>query len=209
MMNLMKLKEAQSFSKHCARSEDINRGWLIAIPIFHLTRRTSILTKLNTILNNFEEYLGVFSLIFTSVLVFIQVVMRYLFNYSIYWSEEVARYIIIWFIFIGSSIAVREKAHATVDLLINYLPQVYKRLFSILAALVSVIFCLLIIISSWKTIGNVVEYGSVTPSLGIPMYIPYLAIPVGSTLMLIRFVQVMWDNIKQLHIPEEAGKEGN
>lgn len=164
--------------------------------------------RINLFLNHVEECLGVFSLLFTSILVFIQVVMRYFFNYSLFWSEEVARYIIIWFIFIGSSIAVREKAHAVVDALVTFLPSMLKRVFSIFASLIAIIFCVFIIYSGWLNIANVIQYQSVTPSLGIPLYIPYLAIPVGSALMLIRLSQLIWDDLKHLRTLDIEG-EGN
>lgn len=147
--------------------------------------------KLEKVIDHLEEYFGFFSLIFASLLIFVQVVLRYVFNYSLYWSEEVARYLIIWFIFIGSSIAVREKAHATVDLLLVYLPPLFKRILSILGSVIAIIFFVLIIQSGIQTIENVMQFNNVTPALGIPMYIPYLAIPVGSTLMILRFIQLI------------------
>jgi C4-dicarboxylate transporter, DctQ subunit len=154
------------------------------------------LQKINHILNYFEEYVGVASLIFTSLLVFVQVVLRYVFNYSLSWSEEVARYLIVWFVFIGSSIAVREKAHATMDALVTYLPKKGKKIFSMMANLISIVFCVFLIWSGSGIVTSVIEFGSVTPSTGLPMFIPYLAIPVGASLMTIRFLQLFVQDIK-------------
>jgi C4-dicarboxylate transporter, DctQ subunit len=154
------------------------------------------LQKINHILNYFEEYVGVTSLIFTSLLVFVQVVLRYIFNYSLSWSEEIARYLIVWFVFIGSSIAVREKAHATMDALVTYLPVKGKKIFSIIANLISIVFCVFLIWSGSGIVTSVIEFGSVTPSTGLPMFIPYLAIPVGASLMAIRFLQLLVQDIK-------------
>lgn len=151
------------------------------------------------ILNYIEEYIAVFLLIFTSFLVFTQVVLRFGFNYSLYWGDEVARYLIIWFIFIGSSIAVREKAHATVDLLVAYLNERLRLLVGIIAYIVSTVFCVLLIIASKDAIENVMTFDSITPALGIPMYIPYLAIPVGAALMLLRFIQAICENAIKLY----------
>lgn len=158
--------------------------------------------RANRFLNHFEEYLGVASLIFTSLLIFFQVVLRYMFNYSLSWSEEGARYLIVWFIFIGSSIAVREKAHATVDALVTILPERWKGVFSIVANILSITFCVILIWSSSIMVSNVIEFGSVTPAMGIPMYLPYLAIPVGAALMLIRFVQLLVDDIKRIRLSD-------
>ncbi|HWO97549.1 MAG TPA: TRAP transporter small permease [Bacillus sp. (in: firmicutes)] len=157
--------------------------------------------KLNHLLNYLEEYVGVISLLFTSLIVFVQVVLRYVFNYSLSWSEEAARYLIVWFVFIGSSIAVREKAHATMDALVTYLPEKGKRIFSLLANVIAVIFCVVLIWSGSAIVSNVMAFGSVTPAIGMPMFIPYLALPVGAGLMLIRFLQLVVHDIKTFNSP--------
>lgn len=154
--------------------------------------------KLNHFIDHIEEYFTVFSLIAASLIVFVQVVLRYLFNTSLIWSEEIARYLIIWVILVGSSIAVREKAHASVDVVVSFLPSLPKKIFSIIINLIGVIFCIALIWSGSVTVSNVIEYGNVTPSLGIPMAIPYLALPVGGLLMLYRFLQLLIDDFKNL-----------
>lgn len=154
--------------------------------------------KFNHVLNYLEEYVGVISLIFTSLLVFVQVVLRYVFHYSFSWAEEVARYLIVWFVFIGSSIAVREKAHATMDAVVAYLPEMGKRIFSLLANLIAIGFCVVLIWSGSRMISGVLEFGTVAPSTGMPLYIPYMAVPVGAGLMLIRFVQLFIQDTRKL-----------
>lgn len=166
---------------------------------------------MNKVLDHLEEYFGFASLISASLLVFVQVVLRYVFNYSLYWSEEVARYLIIWFIFIGGSIAVREKAHAAVDIVGMYLSPVFKRLLSILASVIAIIFFIFLIISGIQTVHNVIVFSNVTPALGIPMYIPYLSIPVGSALMVYRFLQILWSDLKLIKSDSNKNvhEEGN
>ncbi|SNS10493.1 C4-dicarboxylate transporter, DctQ subunit [Anaerovirgula multivorans] len=165
------------------------------------------MNKLNHVLNHIEEYIASSLLIFTSFLVFVQVVFRYQFNYSIYWSEEVARYLIVWFIFIGSSIAVREKAHVSVDAVVTYLPSWLKKIFAILASLISIAFSIMIIIAGWGMIENAMKFNAVSPSMGLPLLYPYLAIPVGSFLMMIRFLQELWINVRDF-ISSSAEKRG-
>lgn len=159
--------------------------------------------KLDKFVSYLEEYFAVTSLLIASLIVFIQVILRYMFNISLVWSEEVARYVIIWFILVGSSIAVREKAHATVDAVVTFLPPFGKRLFSILANLTGIIFCVILIWSGSLTVSTVIEYGNVTPAVGIPMAIPYLALPVGGALMLFRFIQLLIKDFKNFDANDE------
>lgn len=162
------------------------------------------LRKVNKVLNNLEEYLAVATLFFTSLLVFTQALLRYVFHASLYWSDEVARYAIIWFVFIGASIAVREKAHATVDAITILLPAKLQKACSILANLLGLTFCVIVILSGSDAVSNVLNFGSVTPSLGISMAIPYLALPVGASLMFIRFAQLIIHDIRTFHSNHET-----
>ena len=171
---------------------------------FAQEKRRINLKKIDKSVSNLEEYFAVTSLLIASLLVFVQVVLRYMFNISLVWSEEVARYVIIWFILVGSSIAVREKAHATVDAVVILLPPVGKRIFSILANLTGIIFCVILIWSGSITVSTVIEYGNVTPAVGIPMAIPYLAIPVGGALMLFRFIQLLVKDFKNFNVDDKA-----
>ncbi|WP_163580824.1 TRAP transporter small permease [Gracilibacillus saliphilus] len=165
------------------------------------------MSKVNQFINHIEEGIAVISMIMASILIFIQVVLRYLFNYSLIWSEETARFLIIWLVLIGSSIAVREKGHATVDALVTFLPPAGKKVFSVFANLAGIVFCLILIWTGVEMVSSVVELGNVTPALGVPMAIPYLSIPVGGGLMLFRFLQMLFIDVKRSYSDEEEHPE--
>ena len=69
--------------------------------------------------NNFEERLLIGSLFFNVLLIFSQILMRTIFNYSLSWTEELSRYIFIWQTWLGTSIALKYKQHIRVEILIN------------------------------------------------------------------------------------------
>ena len=75
-------------------------------------RQMAFLRFLN---KRFEELILVPSLVFTVILVFSQVVMRYVFQSSLYWSEELARYLFVWQTWLGASLAVREASHIRIE----------------------------------------------------------------------------------------------
>ncbi|QGH36014.1 TRAP transporter small permease subunit [Gracilibacillus salitolerans] len=161
----------------------------------------------NQAVNHIEEGFAVVSMIIASILIFVQVVLRYLFNFSLIWSEEAARFLIIWLILVGSSIAVREKGHATVDALVAFLPPAGKKLFSVFANLAGIAFCLILIWAGSEMVSSVVELGNVTPALGVPMAIPYLSVPVGGGLMLFRFLQLLFTDVKRSYSEDEGQPE--
>ena len=73
--------------------------------------KKSILSRIGNIYNNLEEYLLVVSLVINVLLVFLQVIMRTVFKNSLTWSEELSRYIFIWQIWLGASIAWEQVLH--------------------------------------------------------------------------------------------------
>ena len=68
-------------------------------------------------LNKGATYLLILLTITISLLIFAQVICRYVFNYSLYWSEELGRYTLIWITFLGASVGFKRKAHVGVDFL--------------------------------------------------------------------------------------------
>ena len=69
--------------------------------------------------NKFEEIVLVSSLVLNVIIIFMQVIMRYFFNTSLTWSEELSRYIFIWQVWLGSSIAFVDNQHIRVDLIFS------------------------------------------------------------------------------------------
>lgn len=149
----------------------------------------------------FEETIPAYLIIFASLLVFTEAFLRYVFGHSFIWAEELARYLIICFIFFGSSYAVRKGSHATVDVVVTYLPGTLQRMFNLVAYLLSLAFTLLISYVGFNLVAKIKVIGNVTPAMAIPMYLPYLIIPIGSLMMSIRYVQQIF---KTLRKTEEA-----
>ena len=77
--------------------------------------------------DKFEEYLLIGTLVFNVLLIFSQILMRTIFNYSLSWTEELSRYIFIWQTWLGTSIALKYKQHIRVEILINFLKKIKNK----------------------------------------------------------------------------------
>jgi TRAP-type transport system small permease protein len=99
------------------------------------------------------------------VLVFTNVVMRYLFNSGIATSEELSRWLLVWLTFLGAIVALREHAHLGVDSLIRALPPLGRRICFILSYVLMLYANGLLLIGSWKQ--AVLTYGDTAPASGI------------------------------------------
>jgi TRAP-type transport system small permease protein len=121
-----------------------------------------------------------------AVLVFANVVSRYLLNYSINWVEELTRYMMIWVGFLGSGLVLRYGAHIAVDLFQDLLPV---RAAQALRAAIVAILVATFAAMSWLGVRYVTfAWDQETPVLNWNTGAVYLAVPIGSVLMLVHLL---------------------
>ena len=140
-------------------------------------------------LGKVEEAFCAASLLATALVLFVNVVLRYVFSASTSWAEELIRYLMIWITFIGGSVCVRRGAHIRMDFLLGMMPERYAGALTLLVYLIAAGFCAALCWYSCRLVKFTVELEQTSPAMGIPMWIPYLAMPMGSALMALRFVQ--------------------
>lgn len=148
-----------------------------------------------------ENSIAVISMTTVSLLVFGNVVSRYGFNYTPIWSEELSRFLVVWSIFIGVSIGVRKNQHIGVDAIIRFLPHKLKLASEVFLNLIGVVVIALLVYTSIDFIKETIEFEQVSPAMRIPMYIPYIAMPVGLSLSIVHFIHNI---IKLFTIPDQA-----
>ena len=144
-------------------------------------------------MKTFDKYLTqamnvviVVSLALMVVMVFSNVVLRYVFNSGITASEELARFCFLWLIFVGSVVAMKERAHLGVDTLISRLPRGGKIAFVLISNALMLWVCYLFFVGSWRQ--TVVGWGTLKPATGIPMAFHYatgLVMSIGIGVILI------------------------
>jgi TRAP-type C4-dicarboxylate transport system permease small subunit len=115
------------------------------------------------------------------VIVFGQVVLRYLTYQPLAWTEEVARYFFVWLSLLGAVVAARRGQHFAVDTLQNSLSPRFARGVTIAIHFVEAAFYTVLTVAGAMTVLFV--HGQRSPTLDLPMSLPYLAIPVGAFLM--------------------------
>lgn len=123
-----------------------------------------------------------------AVLVFTNVVARYALNFSIVWVEEITRYMMVWVGFLGSGLVLRLGAHIAVDTFQDKLPAAGARAARrVIVLLLGVTFAAM----TWLGIRYVgFAWDQTTPILQWRMAYVYLAIPIGSALMLLHLALI-------------------
>lgn len=116
-----------------------------------------------------------------TVLVGAQIAGRFLFGYSLFWSDELARFLLIWIAFLGMSVGVRRGAHPSVDSVVRCLPSAWNPAASLAATACCLLFFLVMV--GYGTLLVLRTWGQHSPSLGLRMGVPYLAVPTAGALM--------------------------
>lgn len=109
-----------------------------------------------------------------------QVVFRYGLGNSIIWSEEFARFALIWSAFLGASVAYRRGEHVGVTLLLDRLPGSLARLLASVTHLITIAFAALVAWEGWHLTMRVFDRGEVANAIRVEIAWIYLAVPIGA-----------------------------
>lgn len=149
--------------------------------------KTGIFLK---ILDNLESYICRTLLALFVLLLFAQIVSREIFQQSLSWSEELAVYMFVWFVFFGASYAARLSAHNRVTFHFKWLPPKVAVGMEALADLIWIAFNCYFIYLSYDFVFNKMNLFWKSQTLGVPMKYIYLILPIAFSLMTIRIIQV-------------------
>ncbi len=144
--------------------------------------------RLSRMLDRAENAVLVWTILGLALIGFIQVVSRYLFNYSFTWYEELGRFLAVFVAFLGAAIGVKTGSHFSMDLAVSHLVRPWQEILRASVAFFSSLFFLVIAWYAWKTILRLHGFGNTSPAMGIPMYLAYLPIPIFSLVIAARYL---------------------
>lgn len=151
--------------------------------------------RFEKVLSKIEENIIFILLVGMLLSVFAGFVSRYILNSPLSWSEELARYLMIWATFIAVSYGVKTGAHITLDVLVVYLNDKANKLLRAISYIISIIYCIVVIFIGIPFVNNLINTGQTSPAMQFPMYIVYASIVVGSILMTIRYLILFYQDI--------------
>ena len=122
------------------------------------------------------------------VTIFAQVISRYCFHYTPEWSEELARYLFVYVVFLGSALIMGESGHLAVE----FLPTYYKgtlfgKFLQVVALVCGYIFVAILFTQGCTMVDKM--HSQISPGLGLSMSYVYAVIPVSSVLMFLYLVR--------------------
>jgi len=147
---------------------------------------------LDRVLTVIEETIIVVGLGAATLLMFANVVARYVFDTGFPWVLETVQYLFAWVVLVGSAHGVKAGVHLGIDLVVTRFSPENQRRIALLGVALCLGFAVTVLVLSIEYTLRIYEWGDLTLDLQIPQWIPYVAIPTGLSLMTIRFLQSGW-----------------
>lgn len=140
-------------------------------------------------------------LIIMTVTVLLQVFFRFVIKNSLPWSEELARYIMIWLVMLSAGLAFDQNSHIGVDFIVDYITNPgFKKVVKVFSYFLIGLFCVFIISWGYRLADSVSVQKS--PAMRISMFWPYLSIPVGGIIFMVQTIKLSLSTL----LGEEGGE---
>ncbi len=149
------------------------------------------MNKLDHLFDKLEEYICFVTLALMSLAVLCQIVNRSFLGRPFPYGEELARYMMVWATMFGTSAGVKIGAHVGVDALVLAIRPKYRVVVTFLTSIAALLFFVFVGYLSIEITLGIQETGQVSPALQMPMWLAYLALPLGFALCLFRQYQLV------------------
>ena len=151
--------------------------------------------KTLNIIRRAVRYLVIIFFIYMVLAVFYQVLGRYIFNYKLGAAAETATFAQIWMILLASGIAMRKNMHVGVDILLRKLNTKTQKIIITASTIIIMIFLIMVLKGSVQLI--MVGTQSTSPAISVPMWIPYLSVPIGVFYIMLELMILTFKRLKQ------------
>jgi len=145
-----------------------------------LARYTALLS---TLLDRYITRVVTGLLFLLALLLSLGVFYRYVLNDSIYWSNEVARYLMVYIVFFGATMAHRHRAHIRIDLILEHLSSANRQRLERVIALLFLGFWIVILSGSIKLLPMFMLQKTAT--LNLPFALPFAALPLSALIWIL------------------------
>lgn len=124
-----------------------------------------------------------------AVLVFANVIARYVFNHSLAFSDEMSTYLFVLMSFMGTAIAARRRAHLGLSIVTDRVSPRARKIINIVMYLIAALFCLLIVIFGVQMVLSQYRLGQETAAMQWPEWIYGSFVPIGAAFSMVAFLE--------------------
>ena len=117
-----------------------------------------------------------------TVIVALGVFFRFVLNNSLAWTEEVAKFVMVWLAFIGAPVVLKEGGHIAIDFIPSRLPHALGHALLMLIQMIVMVVLAVLVYQGWALAWNALP--QVAATVEVSLFYIFLAVPIGSALML-------------------------
>lgn len=155
-------------------------------------------------LHKFEESVLSILLVAMTILVFTEVIARFVFNHGISWAQELTLIINSWMVLLGASYCIREKAHIGVEFLVEKLKGKAARIAAITALSACLLYAAIYLYGAAVYVWEDYQIGIELDDMPVQTWIPASVLVIGFALVGVRFVAafhqvLVHNNLQVLH----------
>jgi len=147
------------------------------------------------IINRAEEAIICILLVMTTLLVFVDVVMRFGFNTGFMWSQELTLHMSAWMVLFGASYGLKVGSHIGMDAFVKLFPSTGRRILTAIAASLALVYCGLIFYGSWIYLEKMHLIGIELEDMPIPAWLAHSLLLFGFLFLMIRLLIILWSVI--------------
>lgn len=160
------------------------------------------------IANRLEEGAISLLLVAMTLLVFVEVILRFVFNTGLLWMQEATLHISAWLVMFGVSYGVKVGSHIGVDAVVKLLQPPARRTVGLIAVAMCLVYCAIFLFASYEYLAKIYEIGIEMEDLPIPRWAAQSILLVGFVLLTVRFLAVGWGlftgRLQGLSLADEA-----
>lgn len=152
---------------------------------------------IGVVVNGLEVSILVTCVAALAVLLIANVFARTFFS-SLYFAEEISRFLVMLITFTGVSYGVRKARHIRMGAFLDAMPPKMEKTFIMIICLVSAVVMGIMCIASWEYLTNAMAKGHMTPALRVPKWTFYVIMPIGFGLAAIQYFRTIIKNFTEL-----------
>ncbi|MCL2705686.1 MAG: TRAP transporter small permease [Spirochaetaceae bacterium] len=165
--------------------------------------------RVDDIIKHMEHIIIGSGMIFISAIVMINTILRYFFNSSWTWAEEIARYVVVWICFVGCASCVRFGSHVIVDVFIQNLKGKARIIYDIVMGILCSGFAVFLAKMGFASLTSSAKLGNVSAMTGIPIWTIFLGVALGLSLISYGYIKSTVINILNFIKSEKNKKQAS
>jgi len=163
---------------------------------------------IDNIIIGISKFITAFGIAAGVALAFVNVVARYVFESSLSWASELTIYLFLWSVFFGAVYCFKKDAHIAVDVFLLKAPPKLAKFLTLLTLLIAFIYVSAISYYGYKYVLLYIDLGEMSVDLDIPLWIPYVVVPISfgfsAIILLEKIIDVLKTPADKLHHKSEA-----